>query len=85
MRPLKIECANPNWKILLKTNLQEGIEVDLLDLDYLTDWQFCETVAIAHSMTLRLDTRQKMGKFRKCGPAHGSKEGIVLLPQASQS
>ena len=85
MRPLKIECANPNWKIILKTNLQEGIEVDLLELDYLADWQFCETVAISHSMTLRLDTRKKTGKFRKNGPAHGSKEGIVLLPHPSQS
>jgi hypothetical protein len=84
MRPLKIEYANPNWKIALKKNLQEGIEVDLLDLDYLADWQFCEMVALSHSMILRLDTRNKMGKFRKCAPAHGSKKGIVLLPHPSE-
>jgi hypothetical protein len=83
MRPLKIECANPNWKIALKKNLQEGIEVDLLDLDYLADWQFFEILALSHSMTLRLDTRQKIGKFRKCGPVPGTKKGIVLLPQPS--
>jgi hypothetical protein len=63
MRPLKIECANPNWRIILKTILQEGIEVHLLGLDYLTDWQFCETVSISHSMTTRIDTRNKTGKF----------------------
>jgi hypothetical protein len=83
MRPLKIECANPNWKIALKKNLQEGIEVDLLDLDYLADWQFCDIVAFAHSMTMRLDTRQKTGKFRRCGPPSDSNKGIVLLPHPS--
>jgi len=84
MRPLKIECANPNWRILLKKNLQEGIEADVSELDYAADWQFCEILAISHSMTLRLDTKNKIGKFRKCGTAHGSKEGIIALPSPGQ-
>jgi hypothetical protein len=41
MRPLNIECANPNWRILFKRNLQEGIEVDLLNLNYVADWHRC--------------------------------------------
>ena len=84
MRPLKIECANPNWRILLKKNLQEGIEADVFDLDYVADWQFCEILSISHSMTLRLDTKKKVGKFRKCGPAHASKLGIIPLPLPGQ-
>jgi hypothetical protein len=69
MRPLKIDCAENNWKILLKRNLQEEIEVDLLNFDYSIDGLFFEMLAISHSMTLRLDAQNSVGKFRKPPPA----------------
>ena len=40
MRPLKMDCAQANWKVLVKQNLQEGIEVDLDNLDYAVDGVF---------------------------------------------
>jgi hypothetical protein len=55
--------------MLLKRNLQEGVEVDLLNVDYSVDGLFCEMLAISHSMTLRLDVRNRVGKFRKPPPA----------------
>jgi hypothetical protein len=85
MRPLKIDCADGNWKMFLKRNLQEGIEVDLLGLDYLVDGQFCEILAISHSMTLRLDVRNKVGSFRKRGPSRAAKKQIIPLPLPGQS
>jgi hypothetical protein len=65
MRPLKINCAEKDWKTLLKRNLQDGIEVDLENFDYTSEGQFCEMLAISHSMGLRLDVRNKCGQFRK--------------------
>jgi len=50
MRPLKIDCAEANRKVLLKRNLQEGIEVDLENLDYAVDGVLCEILAMSHSM-----------------------------------
>jgi hypothetical protein len=47
MRPLKIEGTEANWKVLLRRNFQEGIEVDLSNLDYNVDGQFCEILAMA--------------------------------------
>ena len=82
MRPLKIDCTNGNWKILLKRNLQEGIEVDLLHPDYVADGQFCELLAMSHSMTLRLDTRKKAALFRKIRPSHGANVHILPSPDS---
>lgn len=69
MRPLRIDCAEENWKVLLKRNLQEGIEVDLDNLDYNVDGVLCEVLAMAHSMTLRYSARSKSWLFKK--PAAG--------------
>jgi hypothetical protein len=68
MRALIINCAEEGWKALLKRNLQDGIQVTLDNLDYAIDGQFCEILAISHSMTLKLDVRNKAGLFRKHAP-----------------
>lgn len=47
MRPLKIDCAEANWKVLLKRNLQEGIEVDMDNSDYAVDGVLCEILAMS--------------------------------------
>jgi hypothetical protein len=65
MKPLVINCAEKDWEILLKRNLQEGIPVKLDNFDYEADGQFCELLAVAHTMDLRLDTKNKAGLFRK--------------------
>ena len=65
MRPLSIDCADANWKVLLKRNLQSGIEVDLENLDYNVDGVLCEVLAMAHSMTLRYNARTKSWVFKK--------------------
>ena len=65
MRPLTIDCSDENWKSLLKRNLQEGIEVTLGNFDYAVDGQFCELLALSHSMSFRLDVRNHAGRFRK--------------------
>ena len=69
MRPLKIDCSKKNWKALLKRNLQDGIEVNLLDLNYSMDAPFCEMLAMADSTSVRLDTRDRIAKLRKPPPA----------------
>jgi hypothetical protein len=84
MRPLKIDCGSADWKKLLKRNLQEGIEVELLGLDYEADGLLCEILAISHSMTFRLDFRKKSAIFRKIVPASDPKKGIIALPSPSQ-
>jgi len=68
LRPIKIDCADANWKVWLKRNLQEMFEVDLLNFDYAADGMYCELLAMTHSMSIRLDTRNKIGKFRKPPP-----------------
>ena len=65
MKPLKIDCTDPNWRSLLKRNLQDGIEVTLENFAYTTDGQFCELLAISHSMSFRLEARNKAGHFTK--------------------
>jgi hypothetical protein len=65
MKPLKIDCANENWKPLLKRNLQDGIEATLDKFDYTADGQLCELLAVSHSMNFRLDVRNKVGHFTK--------------------
>jgi hypothetical protein len=65
MKPLKIDCAVKNWKALLKRNLQDGIEVTLDNFYYTENGQFCELLALSHSMHFRLDVRTKAGHFTK--------------------
>jgi hypothetical protein len=70
MKPLRIDCADENWKTLLKRNLQDRIEVSLDGFDYTTDGQFCELLAVSHSMDFRLDVRNKAGRFTKRQPTN---------------
>ena len=65
MKPITIDCSDKDWKSLLKRNLQEGIEVILDHFDYTADGQFCELLALSHSMSFRLDARNRVGRFRK--------------------
>ncbi len=65
MRPLRLDCSERNWKVLLKRNLQEGIEADLDNLDYAVDGVFCEILAMSHSMTLRYNSRNRSWVFKK--------------------
>jgi hypothetical protein len=63
MKPLTINCADKDWKLLLKRNLQEGTEVILDNFYYTEEGQFCEMLALSHSMDFRLDVRSKTGHF----------------------
>jgi hypothetical protein len=62
---VRLECTNPNWKKILERFLQDGVEVDLHDFDYTTDGQACERLAVACSMTLQLDARNRVATFKK--------------------
>ena len=84
MRPLKIDCSDANWKTLLKRNLQDGIEVELLGFDYAVEGQFCEILAISHSMSFRLNFKEKAGMFKKTAPVADPKKGIISLPLPAQ-
>ena len=55
MSTVTIDCNAPLWRNALKTNLQEGNEVDLLNIDYTTYVVFCELLAFSHGMTFKLD------------------------------
>jgi hypothetical protein len=65
MNPVKISCAEPDWRNVLKTDLQDGLDVDLTNFDYTLDGQFCELLAMSHSMQFKLDARNGAGFFRK--------------------
>ncbi len=65
MKLLRIDCTDEDWKALLKRNLQDRIEVTLENFDYTTNGQFCELLALSHSMDFRLDVRNKAGRFTK--------------------
>lgn len=75
---IRIDCAQENWRTLLKRNLQDEIEVDLENLDYETCGEFCELLAVSHSMSFRLDARNRVGKFRNPPP-------LVPMPMPSQN
>jgi len=64
MSNVVIDCNAPLWRNALKTNLQEGNEVDLAHMDYTLDGVFCELLAFAHGMTFRLDAKNSAGTFR---------------------
>jgi hypothetical protein len=63
--PTRINCIAPDWRNVLKTNLQEGLEVELINFDYTLNGQFCEMLAMAHRMRLELDVKNKAGFFKK--------------------
>ena len=65
MQPVKIDCANKDWKLLLKTNLQDGVEADLVNFYYTENGEFCEMIAFAHAMEFTLDARNSAGFFRR--------------------
>jgi hypothetical protein len=65
MNPIVISCKASDWKNALKVNLQDGIEADLTNFDYTVDGHFCELLAVAHSMRLKLDAKNNTGFFRK--------------------
>jgi len=65
MSPIIISCKASDWKNVLKVNLQDGIEADLIDFDYTLDGHFCELLAAAHSMRFKLDAQNNTGSFRR--------------------
>ena len=60
-----IDCTTPQWKSLLKQAIQDGLEVDLVHFDYTENGEFCETLAMAHKMNLRIDFKESKGFFRQ--------------------
>jgi len=64
MTPIVIGCKAPNGKNVLKVNLQDGIEADLVNFDYTVDGHFCELLAVSHSMRLKLDAKNNTGFIR---------------------
>jgi hypothetical protein len=64
MSNVLIDCNAPLWRNALKTNLQEGNEVNLVNVDYTIDGVFCELLAFAHGMTFQLDAKNSAGSFR---------------------
>ena len=64
MNSIIISCKASDWRNVLKVNLQDGIEADLTNFDYTVDGHFCELLAAAHSMRLRLDVKNSTGFFR---------------------
>lgn len=65
MNPIIISCTVPDWRNVLKVDLQDGLEVDLTNFDYSLDGQFCESLAKSHSMQFKLDAGNRAGFFRK--------------------
>ena len=67
MNPVNINCASGEWKLLLRRNLQE--ELDLSNFDYTPmDVRFCELLAWSHEMVFSLDANRGTGHFRKNRP-----------------
>ena len=65
MKPVQIDCSNSGWKPFLKHSLQDGHDVDLKNFDYTIDGQFCEMLAMAHSVMFNLYASHNSGSFRK--------------------
>jgi hypothetical protein len=65
---VKIDCDAPLWRNALKTNLQEGNEVDLANVEYTVEGAFCELLAFSHGMMFTLDAQRSAGCFRKRVP-----------------
>ena len=73
-----LDCKAPLWRNALKTNLQEGNEVDLANLDYTVEGAFCELLAFTHGMKFKLDAKNSIGSFRLPGKA-GTAGNLRLL------
>jgi hypothetical protein len=65
MNTVLIDCNGPLWRNALKANLQEGNEVDLVNIEYTVEGAFCELLAFSHGMTFQLDVKNSAGSFRK--------------------
>jgi hypothetical protein len=63
--PIIISCKAPDWRDVLKVNLQDGDEVDLTNFDYTADGQLCEMLSLTHGMIFRLDAKNQAGFFRR--------------------
>jgi hypothetical protein len=57
--------VDKDWKMLLKKNLQDGDQVDLINFDYTLDGRFCEMLAVSHSMRFTIHPENKAGFFKK--------------------
>jgi len=60
-----VDCKTLLWRNVLKTHLQEGRQIDLLNVDYTVDGAFCELLAFSHRMIFSLNAKNASGSFRK--------------------
>ena len=67
-RAVRINCKDKDWPTLLKNNLQEGLEVDLINFDYSLDGHICELLAVTHNRRFELDSKNSAGFFKKRKP-----------------
>ncbi|MDB6122757.1 MAG: hypothetical protein JWQ71_1750 [Pedosphaera sp.] len=63
--PTVVNCLEKDWKVELKTFLQEGFEPQLVNFDYTMEGPFCEMLALAHRMTLTIKHDKGHAFFKK--------------------
>ena len=62
---MRIDCSKDNWENVLQDAVQEGKEAELVNFDYPTNGQRCETLAISHALHFVLDPKAKAGFLGK--------------------
>jgi hypothetical protein len=63
-KPTVVNCSTLRWREALKSELQAGVEVDLINFDYTADGQIVEMLAISHSLNFSLKAAERRGAFR---------------------
>lgn len=61
---VKIDCAQDDWKNILKNAIQEGNEAELVNFDYSINGQFCAELTISHALQFVLDPKERAGFFK---------------------
>ncbi|MDB6024704.1 MAG: hypothetical protein JWM68_927 [Verrucomicrobiales bacterium] len=62
-KTVELNCSKPEWKVRLKTALQEKRNVTLINLDYTQHGLFCETLSVAHRIPFSIDYKKGVGLF----------------------
>jgi len=68
MNLVTIRCTETDWRHILEHNLEDGLEVELLKLNWECDADYCRGLARKHSMTFELTKEHNYGVFKKMKP-----------------
>jgi hypothetical protein len=65
MRHVRINCAQDNWKNILKNAVEDGVEAELINFDYSANGRICELLVMTHALHFVFDPKAHAGFLKK--------------------